>query len=246
MTRLLISAAFAGLLALGGAVCAQDRDDHPDRGRSQQSAPPAAQPAPRTGVQNGRGYNPGAAPQNAPAARPAPPPTRNAGPDNNDRRGPNPGNTMRGPDNNDRRAFGNDQRGPNPGNTMRGPNNNDRRAFSNDQRGPDNNDRRAFSNDRRGPGQRSDFSAFQRNFNAPRRFRAQVYERPLGWYAHRWTYGEFLPSLFWAPDFWLDDYFDYGLAPPPPGTVWVRDGDDALLIDRFSGEIIQVEYSVFY
>ena len=34
--------------------------------------------------------------------------------------------------------------------------------------------------------------------------------------------------------------------PPPPGTVWVRYGRDALLIDRYTGEVIQVEYSVFY
>ena len=43
-----------------------------------------------------------------------------------------------------------------------------------------------------------DFRDFHRNFNAPRRFRAPTYHRPPGWYAHRWTFGEFLPSLFWA------------------------------------------------
>ena len=30
------------------------------------------------------------------------------------------------------------------------------------------------------------------------------------------------------------------------GAVWVRDGDDALLIDRYSGEVIEVEYGIFY
>ena len=34
--------------------------------------------------------------------------------------------------------------------------------------------------------------------------------------------------------------------PPPPDAVWVRYGDDALLIDRYTGEVIQVEYGVFY
>ena len=56
-----------------------------------------------------------------------------------------------------------------------------------------------------------------------------------GWYAQRWTYGQILPSLFWAQDYWLNDYNDFGLVPPPPGTVWVRDGNDALLIDQQSG-----------
>jgi hypothetical protein len=34
--------------------------------------------------------------------------------------------------------------------------------------------------------------------------------------------------------------------PPPPGTVWVRDNTDALLIDRYTGEVIEVDYNVFY
>jgi Ni/Co efflux regulator RcnB len=98
-------------------------------------------------------------------------------------------------------------------------------------------------------GQRHDFSSFRdfhRSFNAPRRFQAPAYRRPNGWYGHRWSFGEFLPSLFWAPNYWLNDYYRYGLPQPPYGTVWVRDGYDALLIDRYSGEIITVEYNVFY
>jgi Ni/Co efflux regulator RcnB len=91
-----------------------------------------------------------------------------------------------------------------------------------------------------------DFTAYQRNFNAPRRFHAPAYHQPRGWYARRWTYGQILPALFWTADFWLNDFGDYGLQPPPPGTVWVRDGADAILIDRFSGAIIQVDYGVFY
>ena len=34
--------------------------------------------------------------------------------------------------------------------------------------------------------------------------------------------------------------------PPMPGTVWVRYGDDALLIDRYTGEVIQVAYGIFW
>ena len=78
------------------------------------------------------------------------------------------------------------------------------------------------------------------------RFRAPDYRRPNGWYDHRWSFGEFLPSLFWGSSYWLNDYYRYDLPPPPYGTVWVREGRDALLIDRDSGEIITVEYDVFY
>jgi Ni/Co efflux regulator RcnB len=31
-----------------------------------------------------------------------------------------------------------------------------------------------------------------------------------------------------------------------PGTVWVRYGDDALLIDQYTGEVIQVAYGIFW
>jgi Ni/Co efflux regulator RcnB len=49
-----------------------------------------------------------------------------------------------------------------------------------------------------------------------------------------------------AADFFLTSYWLYGLDPPPPDYVWVRDGPDAVLVDRYTGEVIQVVYDVFY
>jgi Ni/Co efflux regulator RcnB len=98
-------------------------------------------------------------------------------------------------------------------------------------------------------GPRHDFSAFRdfhRNFQASRHFQVPVYRRPAGWYSHRWAFGEFLPAAFWVRDYWLIDFVDYDLPPPPYGAVWVRVDRDALLIDEDSGEIITVEYDVFY
>lgn len=98
-------------------------------------------------------------------------------------------------------------------------------------------------------GPRRDFSGFRdyhRSFNASRRFNVPTYRRPAGWYERRWTFGEFLPAAFWARDYWIVDFQDYDLPPPPYGAVWVRVGGDALLIDEDSGEVITVAYSVFY
>ena len=98
-------------------------------------------------------------------------------------------------------------------------------------------------------GPRRDYSGFRdfhRDFRSTRRFRIAPYRPPVGFYAHRWTFGEFLPSLFWARNYWLLDFADYGLPPPPYGAVWVRVGGDALLIDEYSGEVITVAYDVFY
>lgn len=99
------------------------------------------------------------------------------------------------------------------------------------------------------PGGRPDYSSFRnyhQNFRSARRFRAPAYRSPPGWRYQRWTYGQVLPSLFWAQQYWLNDFVSYDLPPPPPGAVWVRYGNDAILIDRDSGEIITIEYDVFY
>jgi len=88
---------------------------------------------------------------------------------------------------------------------------------------------------------------FRANIRAPHRYHfARVYVRPAGWYPHRWVFGERLPAVFFAPDFFILDFAAYGLIAPWPGYQWVRYGDDALLIDLETGEVIRVEYDVFY
>jgi len=95
-------------------------------------------------------------------------------------------------------------------------------------------------------GWRGDRSEFNRIFRSARRFHAPSYRRPQGWYYHRWNYGEVLPRPFWISAYWLTNYWLYSLTPPPYGYIWVRYGDDALLVDQYTGEIVQVVYDVFY
>jgi Ni/Co efflux regulator RcnB len=90
-----------------------------------------------------------------------------------------------------------------------------------------------------------DRGAYQHNFKAARAYRVGPYHPPEGWSARRWSYGEVLPRAYWAPEFFIGDYWLFGLEVPPTGYEWVRDGDDALLVDTNSGEILQVEYGVF-
>ncbi len=91
-----------------------------------------------------------------------------------------------------------------------------------------------------------DRSYYQRNFEAPHRFHFGYYSRPEGWYYRRWSYGEFLPEIFWAPDFWIDDWWLFDLPIPPYGYEWVRYGDDAILVNIYTGQILEVIYDVFY
>jgi hypothetical protein len=69
---------------------------------------------------------------------------------------------------------------------------------------------------------------------------------PPGYYVRAWSYGDFLPRAWFGPDWWLGDPWDYGLPLPPPGFDWVRVGDDALLVDQFTGEIVQIVRDVFW
>jgi len=90
-----------------------------------------------------------------------------------------------------------------------------------------------------------DRGAYQHNFRAARSYHIGPYRRPAGWTAHRWGYGESLPRAYWGPQYLIGDYWLFGLEVPPVNYEWVRDGNDALLIDTGSGEILQVEYGVF-
>jgi len=87
---------------------------------------------------------------------------------------------------------------------------------------------------------------FHRAFRAPHRFHARAWVAPRGFAYRRFSIGERIPAILLAADFFLTDYSTYGLEYPGDGCVWVRDGDDAVLVDRDTGEVIEVEYDVFY
>jgi Ni/Co efflux regulator RcnB len=90
-----------------------------------------------------------------------------------------------------------------------------------------------------------DRTTYQHNFQAARSFKIGPYHRPAGWVARRWAYGEILPRGFWVSQYILADYWLFALEVPPAGFEWVRYGNDALLVNTDTGEILQVEYGVF-
>ena len=94
--------------------------------------------------------------------------------------------------------------------------------------------------------QRFEHRDYNANINSPHRFHWGSYRRPRGWYDHRWVFGERLPFFFWTHNYWLTSWWLFGLPIPPVGCEWVRVGNDALLIDTRTGEIIQVVYNIFW
>ena len=62
----------------------------------------------------------------------------------------------------------------------------------------------------------------------------------------RFSIGVFLEPLFYGRNFWIGDPYYYRLPPAPPGTQWVRYYNDVLLVDTWSGEVIDVIYDFFW
>ena len=92
----------------------------------------------------------------------------------------------------------------------------------------------------------ADVTTLNRNVQSSNHYHAGAYRPPEGYAEQRWTYGQRLPASYYASNYWLANYVAYALFAPPSGAVWVRVGNDALLVDQSSGEVIQVQYGVFY
>ena len=62
----------------------------------------------------------------------------------------------------------------------------------------------------------------------------------------RFSIGVFLNSLFYDQRYWIGDPWQYRLPAAPYGTQWVRYYDDVLLVDVYTGEVVDVIYNFFW
>ena len=77
-------------------------------------------------------------------------------------------------------------------------------------------------------------------------FRIGIYYDPFGWNYRPYRIGWRLWPSYYSRRFWINDPWQYRLPYAPPGTVWVRYWDDALLVDVYSGEVIDVIRDFFW
>ena len=201
------------------------------RGNAQQAAPVPAAPAPQA-QERGRGRENGPQPN---AAQIAPQPNA---PQQRGQRGGQE-NAQLPPRQGGRAGNFAENRDRGRNDDGRGGRDNDRgdrgRDFRNNDRGRD------FGRNDRDRGGRF-FNFRGREYAA---IRGPAYSFPRGWGYRRWDRGDVLPSVFIAAPF----YFDYdwlGLPPPPPGTRWVRNGPDAILVNVYNDRIVDVIYDAFY
>jgi Ni/Co efflux regulator RcnB len=88
--------------------------------------------------------------------------------------------------------------------------------------------------------------AYPHSYRSGRRFHIRPYIRPPHFYAHVWSFGEFLPQAWVAPEYLIEDWWNYDLPEPPYGYDWIRVGDDALLVDEYDGRVVQVVRDLFW
>lgn len=87
---------------------------------------------------------------------------------------------------------------------------------------------------------------YPRAFFSVQRYYARPYVRPPRFYVRVWNFGDYLPSAWFGPDYVIDDWWNFDLPPPPYGYDWVRVGDDAFLVDGYTGRIVQVVRQLFW
>lgn len=126
----------------------------------------------------------------------------------------------------------------------------DNRRWDSNNRRWDNN-RRGYSNDYRRwdngwrGNNRYDWYAY-RSHNRDV-FRMGYYRSPYrDWSYRRLGVGFFLDSLFYADSYWIGDPWRYRLPEVYGPYRWVRYYDDVLLVDTYSGEVVDVIYDFFW
>lgn len=77
-------------------------------------------------------------------------------------------------------------------------------------------------------------------------FRIGFYYDPFGWNYRRWSIGSYLYPSYYRSSFWLNDPWQYRLPPAYGPYRWVRYWNDALLVNTYTGEVVDVIHGFFW
>jgi len=77
-------------------------------------------------------------------------------------------------------------------------------------------------------------------------FRIGFYSDPFGFGYHRFGLGSYLYPSYYQSNYWINDPWQYRLPPAYGPYRWVRYHNDAVLIDIYSGEVVDVIYGFFW
>ena len=77
-------------------------------------------------------------------------------------------------------------------------------------------------------------------------FRLGFYYDPFGWSYRPYYAGWRMWPSYYSSRYWINDPWQYRLPYAPPGYRWIRYWDDAVLVDTFTGEVVDVIHNFFW
>ncbi len=77
-------------------------------------------------------------------------------------------------------------------------------------------------------------------------FSLGFYYDPFGYSYRRYSIGSYMYPNYYRSSYWINDPWQYRLPPAYGPYRWVRYHNDALLIDTWSGEVVDVIYGFFW
>jgi Ni/Co efflux regulator RcnB len=77
-------------------------------------------------------------------------------------------------------------------------------------------------------------------------FHLGFYFDPFGWGYQPFDIGWRLWPNYYSSNYWINDPWQYRLPYAPPGTRWIRYYNDALLVDMYTGEVVDAIRDFFW
>ena len=77
-------------------------------------------------------------------------------------------------------------------------------------------------------------------------FHLGFYYDPFGWGYYPYQIGWRMWPSYYSSRYWINDPWQYRLPYAPPGYVWIRYWNDALLIDTWSGQVVDMIPNFFW
>jgi Ni/Co efflux regulator RcnB len=90
------------------------------------------------------------------------------------------------------------------------------------------------------------YTQYRRTITTKKHYDAGAFTAPSGYTYSRYELGGHVPDVLRSDDgLVLTGYSTYALQAPPHGLTWIRVGNDALLVDRKTGEVVETDYGLF-
>jgi Ni/Co efflux regulator RcnB len=90
------------------------------------------------------------------------------------------------------------------------------------------------------------YAKYRQTITTTKHYDDGAFMGPAGYTYSRYQLGAMVPAELRSDDnLVLDSYSTYNLKTPPHGLTWIRVGDDAMLVDRKTGEVVETDYDLF-